>query len=173
LSDVRSITAEAFEILVVRELRRAGVEPLHMRRQLLQTSQSEYVFELTGKLQSYGHRWSVLIECSHRARAVTAEDVSALRHRADAAGLASAFMCTSGVFEPGAVARGNELRIPLLRVTGAQQALLRAGVIQGGQLPAWVPEFTVELVTIAGPDRLLEADQPELILRELRASDTS
>ena len=41
-----------------------------------------------------------------------------------------------------------------------------------GPLPAWVPELTIELVTLEGTGvrtRLLEADRPEQILQQLRA----
>jgi hypothetical protein len=173
LSDVQSITAEAFEILVVRELRKAGIEPVQMRRQSWRASETEYVFELAGKLESYGHRWSALIECSNRPGMVSAADVSALRERADAGRIASALLCTSAAFEPDATARAHELRIALLRVVDAQQALMRAGTIQGGQLPAWLPEFALELVTSVSAGQLLEANQPELVLRELRPSNSS
>ena len=173
MSDVGSITAEAFEILVVRELRKAGIEPVQVRRQPLHSSEPGFAFDLVARLECYGHRWRALIECSNHPRPVSAEDVSALRDRADEAHLVSALLCTTAAYAPEAVARGDLLRVALLRVVDAHHASTNAGWLQPGQLPAWAPEFKLELVTQAHPGRSLGANEPELILRELRASDSS
>lgn len=173
MGDVGSITADAFEILVVRELRKAGIEPVQVRRQALHSSEPGFAFDLVARLECYGHRWRALIECSNHPRPVSAEDVSALRDRADKAHLVSALLCTTAAYAPEAVARGDLLRVALLRVVDAHHAASNAGWLQPGQLPAWAPEFKLELVTQTNPGRSLDADDPELILRELRASDSS
>ena len=79
MSDVGSITAEAFEILVVRELRKAGIEPVQVRRQAFHSREPGFAFDLVARLECYGHRWRALIECSNHPRPVSAEEVSALQ----------------------------------------------------------------------------------------------
>jgi hypothetical protein len=169
VSNPQSITPDAYEILVGRELRRIGIEPVQLRRVNVMHSydHGEYGFDLQGRLEAYGRRWSVLIECHNRPLAVESSDVSALRTRADNARAASAVLFTTSGIDAGALAAARADAIPLLRVVDAQTALMATGVIQAGQLPAWLPEYTIELVTSEG-SRLLEASDPELLLRELR-----
>ena len=168
-----SITPAAFEILVTRELRRAGVEPSGLRRHELRTTETAFQFDLIGRLEAYRHKWTVLIGCSNQLSAIGPTDIRELRRRADEARTASALLFTTAQFEPAALATARELYTPLLQVVDARAALLQAGLIQSGPLPAWVPEFTVLLVTATRPPQLLQADEPELILRELRASGSS
>ena len=170
MSNPGSISPDAFEILVTRELRRAGIEPVSLRRSPARPSSADanlYSFDLNGRLQAYGHRWSALIECYNLREVVTVAAIEALRERADAASASSALLFFTGDVADSAITTARMKAIPLLRIVDAQTALVAEGVIQAGQLPAWLPEFTVEMVT---PERrrLLEADQPELILRELR-----
>jgi hypothetical protein len=170
MSNAGSISADAFEILVSRELRRAGIEPVSLRRSHARPSSSEtnsYSFDLNGRLQAYGRRWSALIECRNLRERVTVTNIDALRERADSASASSALLFLTSDVVDTAIATARMKAIPLLRIVDAQTALIAAGVIQAGQLPAWLPEFTVEMITPEGR-RLLEADQPELILRELR-----
>lgn len=175
MSDPRSITADAIEILVTRELRKAGVEPvgMHRRRPQLIAASDEYAFDLLGRLQAYDHRWSALIECRNTNSRLHSTDVIALRERASSIPAASALLCTTTDIDIDTARTARDLAVPLLRIADAQRVLTETGMIQPGQLPAWVPEFTIELVTCdaAGMHaRLLESDQPELLLRELRAN---
>ena len=165
-----SISPDAFEILVTRELRRSGIEPVSLRRSQARPSSTDanrYTFDLVGRLQAYGHHWSALIECRNLREIVTITDIDALRQRADLAGASSALLFVTSDVGAAAVTRARAKAIPLLHIVDAQTALIAAGVIQAGQLPAWLPELTAEIVTLEGA-HLLEADQPELILRELR-----
>jgi hypothetical protein len=173
MTDPRSITADACEILVSRELRKAGVEPLGLRRRHMQSSsRAEHLFhfDLLGRLQAYDQRWSVLIECRNSDDAIVAADVELLQARAQAAKATSSIFCTTSEYEPDALRRASDAGILLLRIVDAQSVLVAAGVIVPGQLPSWVPEFTLQIVSARSPAqaRLVEADQPELILSELR-----
>lgn len=168
------LTTDGCEILVARELRKAGIEPIGLRRADrggTAEGEAEWSVDLAGRLEAYGRRWSALIECRNRSDAVRAGDVAALRARADAAGARSALLFATCDFDGEAVQRADELRIALLRVVDAYPALLAAGMVQPGSLPAWVPELTVELVSRDGDGvrrQLLEADQPERVLEQLR-----
>jgi hypothetical protein len=164
----QSITADAFEILVSRELRRIGVEPLNLRRRaFVPISDGGYTFDLHGRLEAYDRRWSVLIECRNQPNAVGPADVHGLRARATAASAASTVLFTTSAIEPDAALAARSDAVALLRVVDAKDALIAAGVIQGGQLPAWLPEFTIEAVTTEGT-RLLQPNDPEMLLREMR-----
>lgn len=170
MSDPRNISGDALEILVTRELRKAGVEPLACRRHWVHTGETEFEFDLTGRLRAYEHSWTALIGCSNRGSLVSPAAVEAVRERADEARCASALLCTTTDIAREAVERAGELRVALLQVVDAQQALVQVGVVQPGPLPAWLPEFALQLVTTRDAAQLLEADEPELILRELRAT---
>lgn len=164
----QSITADAFEILVSRELRRIGIEPLNLRRRnFVRASGGGYTFDLHGRLEAYDRRWSVLIECRNQPNALSPADVHGLRARATAAAVTSAVLFATSAFEPDAAAAARIDAVPLLRVVDAQSALLAGGMIQEGQLPAWLPEFTIEAVTTEGT-KLPQANDPELLLREMR-----
>ena len=173
MSDPRSITADAFEILVARELRKAGLEPikLHRRAGSLTPGNSGFVFDLVGRLESYGHRWLVLIECRNRPDNVRAADVAEVRRRAVEAKAASALLFATTEFNDDALQAASESRVALLRVVDAHTALSAAGVIDVAQMPAWMPDFTVQLVWREdGPAEtvLLQANEPEPLLRRLR-----
>lgn len=170
-----TLTPDDCEILVARELRRAGIETLALRR----TNRGDprngdgWRLDLLATLQAYGRRWSAFIECRNTTNPASTADIEDARRRADAAGARSALVFATCDFEADATMRARELRVALLQIVEAQPVLLAAGLVQPGPLPAWVPELTVELITSDVPGvrrRLLEADQPEIVLRELRPS---
>jgi hypothetical protein len=173
--DARELSPAALEILVARELRRCGIDPGGLRRSVRPATAAAgagHVFDLAGRLEAYGRRWSALVECRIGGPHIEAADVGALRRRADAASAKSALLFTTSDCSLEAVRRADALRVALFRVIDAHGALLARGLIEPGPLPAWVPEFTVEVLTLEGEAvgaRLLEADQPEQILRQLRA----
>jgi hypothetical protein len=173
MTEPRAITADACEILVTRELRKAGVEPIGLRRRAPPSSavgEHIFQFDLLGKLRAYDQRWSVLIECRNTMHSIGAADVDLLRTRARTANAASSILCTTSEYQNDALQRAGEHGTLLLRVVDAQSVFVAAGMIAPGQLPSWLPEFTLEIVS-ARPrmqHRLIEADQPELILSELR-----
>jgi hypothetical protein len=174
MSDPRAITAEGCEILVTRELRKAGVEPIGLRRRSASSSSIRehiFQFDLLGKLRAYEHSWSVLIECRNSIHAVGVDDVEALRARAQTLKAPSSILCATSEYRIDALQRAAECATLLLRVVDAQSVLVAAGTIAPGQLPSWVPEYTLQIVSARTPmqqPRLVEADQPELILGELR-----
>lgn len=175
MNDARPFPLSDCEILVERELRRSGIEPVGLRRHpapALRAGGSEQRVDLVGRLEAYGRRWSALIECRSRAAVVQSADIDALRRRADGVSARSALLFAAADFSTDAVMRADELRTALLRILDARSILRGMGLMDAGALPAWVPEYSVELVTLedgAVQRRPLEADQPELILRQLRS----
>lgn len=174
MSDPRAITTDACEILVTRELRKAGVEPVGLRRRPAPSSAGNehiFQFDLPGKLRAYDRTWSVLIECRNTIHTIDVSDVEALRARAQTTNASSTIFCTTSDYHEAALRRAGECGVLLLRVVDAQTVFVATGVITTGQLPSWVPEYTLQIVSArtAAQPRLIEADQPELILSELRA----
>lgn len=173
--DAREPSPTALEILVARELRRCGIDPGGLRRSVRPATVAAgagHIFDLAARLEAYGRRWRALVECRIGGPHVEAADIDALRRRADGASAKSALLFATTEYSADAVRRADVLRIALFRVIDAHGALLARGLIEGGPLPAWVPEFTAEMVTLedeAVRAKLLEADQPEQILRQLRA----
>jgi hypothetical protein len=167
------LSTDDCEILIARELRRAGIEVggLRCRQGSLTASDDGWRCELTGTLEAYGHRWSALVACHNTTGVLSAAHVEHAHRCATAARARSTFVVTTGAFDQEAIARGHELRVGLLEIVDAQPVLLEAGLIQPGPLPTWVPEFTVQLVSCVEGRvrrRLPGANEPELILRELR-----
>ena len=171
MPDAHSITADALEILVSRELRKAGIEPGRLQRRSVASGSTTFSFDLVGPLSAYGHRWTTLIECRNKIESLRAEDIDALHQRARDAKAGSAMVFTTSAIEMDALQRASALRIASVRVVDSQQALAAAGVIEGSQMPAWVPEFAAQLIWddgITARTQLLKANNPESILRLLR-----
>ncbi len=171
MSAPHAITADAFEILVHRELRKAGIEPARLQRRDWTPAGTTFRFDLIGLVSAYDHRWRVLIECRNRSEPLQAAEIDATRHRAHAAGASSALVFATSEIGTDALPRAAALRIAVLRVVDAQRALAAAGLVAGSQIPAWVPEFIAQLVWQEGAavhTCLLQANEPEPVLRLLR-----
>ena len=171
---MQALHADGLEILVARELRKAGIDPtqLHRVRGSLVQDKTGYVFDLFGRVEAYGHRWTALVECRGDERRVQADHIDALSERARTGKAASALLFATAGFEENALRRAAQQRIATLQVVDAQTAFTAAGLIEGGQMPAWVPEHTAQLIWYDGGVRtlLLDANDPEPLLRLLRRS---
>ena len=172
MSSRSTLEPDDCEILIARELRRAGIGAAAFRRlKRVNLENGGWRLDLLGGLEAYGRRWSAFIECRVATDTATAQDIDDARRRADAARARSALVFATCDFGEDALMRAGELRVAVMQIVEAQPVLLAAGLVQPGPLPAWVPELTVELLTREAPGvhrRLLQADEPELILRELR-----
>jgi hypothetical protein len=177
MSDPRSITADALEILLTRELRKAGIEPQGLQRHWLErlgAQQQSFAFQLRGRLEVYGRRWSVLAECRNTDNPIATADIELLRQRRHEQEISSALLCCTNEVTTSALATARALHIPVLRVADAQLAYVTTGMIQPGQLPAWVPEYALEVLSLNAADvvqaALLQADEPELLLQHMRSA---
>jgi hypothetical protein len=174
MSEPHSITPGMCEILVARELRRAGIEPIGLRRRAGAIAERDggCSFDLIGRLEAYGRRWRALIGCRITADPVEADHVGVLRRRADEAHASSALFFATAAFLPGAARRAEELRVALLRIVSTQQAMPYAATTETGSLPAWTPEYTVEIVSAQHSDGVhaqqIQPGDAEQILEHLR-----
>lgn len=149
MAELPNVTPEYFQILVIRELRKAGFEVgdvrIH-RRSELPDPERGFVLELTAPL---GHRaWHkrALVACRRQDTAVASDIVDSLKARlSDAKADVGILFATAG-FHEDTVAAAQQAGIPLLRVIDGRKAYDGGGYGTPGHYPAWLPAHTVEVV---------------------------
>ena len=179
MGDPRDVRPDEVEILVARELRKAGVPLTRLwttARRAVPDDDRAYVVELEGVTGSADDTRAVLVEFRNHSSEVGADAVLVLASRA-AAGppgdapkrLQSApdraarpipsdaptqpplrVMFATSAFAAGAVAQASSLGVRLLRVADGPAAFRRSQWAVGAQPPAWVPEYMAEAVDL-GP----------------------
>ena len=173
MGDPRRIRPDEVEIVVARELRKAGV-PLSRvralaRRALAPGDESEYAIDLAGTTSAEPARRDVLVEFRNEARDVDVAAMNALGARTPPAQPADGprrlqpvepasptaevplrVMVSTTGFDAAAVREAKSLGVMLLRVADGREAFLRSQWAMGDQPPAWVPEYMAELVDL-GP----------------------
>ena len=173
MGNPRHIRPDEVEIVVARELRKAGV-PLSRvrvlaRRALAAGDESEYAIDLAGTTSAEPTRRDVLVEFRNEARDVDVGVMNALGARTPPAQPADAprrlqpvdpvsptaeeplrVMVSTTGFDAAAVREAKSLGVLLLRVADGREAFLRSQWAMGDQPPAWVPEYMAELVEL-GP----------------------
>jgi len=176
MAELPDVTPDYFEILVVRELRKAGLEvtePRIHRRTELPEPERGFLLELLVWLRRNGWQKRGLIACRRQVSAVGAEAINTLAlHLAEAQAEVGLLFATTD-FSPEALAAGGEESIALLRLVDARIAYDTGGWGTPGHYPAWLPAYQVQLVD-RGPGgqaraRLLEAGQATIILERFRA----
>ena len=182
MGDPRRIRPDEVEIVVARELRKAGAQLARLsergRRPLTPDDAGEYVMDLEGS--------GLIVEFRNEAGLASADVVRALAQRpsdlpawdapkrllpapddapATTAGVELRVLVSTTGFEPAAVAEAQTLGTVLLRVADGMAAFRRSQWAMGEQPPAWVPEYMAELVDV-GPEG---AVRYELITGPVRA----
>jgi hypothetical protein len=156
MGDPRRVRPDELEILVARELRKAGVElspPKLLGRHALSKDGSEYSAELRAVVTHGGAARDLLIECRNERGPVTRDTVTALQARL-LAGAPSGGQPPLGIifatstYERDAVREARVAGITLLTIADGRAAFLRSQWAMGEQPPAWVPEYMAELVDL-------------------------
>lgn len=155
MGDPAAVTPEGLEILVARDLRKAGLEIGRLRRHRLDAPEDgsgNYDLELVTEIRLPA-RAPVLVDC-HRADSPIGPDaVRALAARMgeSAAGPgggrapAAGIVVSTAGFSPEALNAAREARIALLRVADARTAFDTSGWGPAGQYPSWLPAHVLEL----------------------------
>src|SRR5689334_15768147 len=120
MTDVPDLTPEYFEILVVRELRKVGLEVSELRlqrRAQLPDPERGYLLELKGVVSRVPWRRHVLIGCRRQEVAVGRADVEAFKARFREFGADAGILFATAAFEPDALAAAQDGTVALLRVT--------------------------------------------------------
>jgi restriction endonuclease len=149
LGNPRSLLSHEVEIFVLRELRKAGLEPSVMKvreRTRASGGSDDYVVELGCSLRIGDVDRQVLIECRNERVPVSAAIVETLQAKLPEAKAQHAMMFSTTGFEPDAVRTAHTLGMPLLAVADGKSAFARSPWGMAGDPPAWVPEYMAELV---------------------------
>ena len=177
MGDPRRLRPDEVEIVVARELRKAGVPLATLRvtarHSAMPNDPDAFVLELAGVASGpepeAGNR-PVLVELRNESAAVGLDAVQALaaRHSTRVEGdgpkrlqavpavetaepvRALRVLASTTGFEAAAVAEAKALGMVLLRIADGGAAFLRSQWAMGEQPPAWVPEYMTELVGL-GP----------------------
>lgn len=151
MAELPNVTPEYFQILVVRELRKAAFDVgdvrIH-RRSELPDPERGFVLELTAPLGLAAWRKRALVACRRQDDAVGQDSVESLKARlGDAKADVGMLFATAG-FHTDAVAAAQQAGIALLRVIDGRKAYEESGhgTTGGGHYPAWLPAHTVEVV---------------------------
>jgi hypothetical protein len=176
MGDPRHVRPDELEILVARELRKAGVTLSRLailpRKTALPMGAGEYSVEFGAVIGDGDARRETLIECRNEIAPVGITAVQSLdaRRRArpvddaparllDPPGvtpmlqapdveLRLAIMFSMSGYEREAVREAKSLGIALLAIADGPAAFRRSQWAVGAQPPAWVPEYMAELVDL-------------------------
>jgi hypothetical protein len=172
--ELPKLTPEHFEILVLRELRKAGLEVSELRlhrRSTLPEPEGEYLLELTGLVGRTPERRRVLIACRRQQASIGRAEVESLKAHLKEAGVEAGILFGTAAFEPDALHAAQGSPLALLRVTDGRTAFHTSGWGPPGHYPAWLPAYCAQAVgrDLLGQPRyqLLETGDGELILKRL------
>ena len=144
------LTQQQFEILVVRELRKAGLAVAELRiyrRATLPEPERGYLVELKGVLGGAAWRPQSLVACRRQDTAIGRAAVESLRDHVKEAGAEAGFLFGAADFDPEALAAALDADLALLRVTDGRSAFDTSGWGPPGHYPAWLPAYCAQLVT--------------------------
>jgi hypothetical protein len=162
---VTNVTPEYFQILVTRELRKAGFDVGEVRisrRTELPEPQRGFILELAVSLARADWRKRALVACRRQEDPVGREIVDDLKARLADARTDVAILVVTSDYDAEAARAAQRAGIALLRVIDARKGYDGSGYGTPGHYPSWLPAHTVEAVDAdtAGQirARLLEPD---------------
>jgi Restriction endonuclease len=175
--ELPTLTPERFEILVVRELRKVGLEVSELRihrRTTLPEPEQGYLLELAGAVSRAPWRRRVLIACRRQDAPVGRAEVTALRGHLQEAGAEAGILFATSTFDPDALKAAQEGALALLRVTDGRTAFDTSGWGTPGHYPAWLPAYCAQAVSRDAMGqlvyRLLEGGQGDVIVQQLETA---
>ena len=183
MGELPAVTPDYFEILVVRELRKAGFEVgnvrVHRRTELPEPDQG-FVLELAVPLSQPGSTWSrtALVVCRRQTGAVEREVVTSVKARLSEVPAEVAIVFATAAYAADALVAAQENGIALLRVVDGRSAFDMSGWGgTPGHYPIWLPAYAAQVVDrdVAGQPRarLLEAGRPDMILDSFRVESST
>lgn len=173
------VTPDYFEILVVRELRKAGLDVadvrMHRRTELPEPERG-FLMELRAWLSRAAWSKRALIACRRQeGSAIGRAAVDDLTARMGSAQAEVGLLFASAEFAPDALAAAEEGGIALLRLVDARTAFDTGGWGEPGHYPSWLPAYLVQLVDRDQSGqvryRLVEAGGAELIVDRLERKE--
>jgi hypothetical protein len=172
------VTPDSFEILVVRELRKAGLEVADVRKERrteLPEPERGFLLELRVWLSRAGWSKRALIACRRQGGVVGRAAVDELTQRLASARAEAGLLFATADFAPDALAAAEEGGVALLQLVDARTAFDTGGWGEPGHYPSWLPAYLVQLVdrdqTGQARRRLLETGSAELIVDRLERKE--
>src|SRR3989475_3359158 len=173
--ELPDLTPEHFEILVMRELRKVGLEISELRihrRTMLPEPDEGYLLEVKGVVRGAGWERRVLIACRRQQRPIVAAEVELLKDHVKEADAEGGLLFGAADFEPDALTTAEDTALALLRVTDGRTDFDTSAWGTPGHYPAWLPAYCAQSVTrdLLGQPRyeLLESGQGGVIVERLR-----
>src|SRR5882724_7046232 len=173
--ELPDLTPEHFEILVMRELRKIGLEVSELRihrRTVLPEPDEGYLLEVKGVVRGAGWERRVLIACRRQQRPIVAAEVELLKDHVKEADAEGGLLFGAADFDPDALTSAQGTALALLRVTDGRTAFDTSGWGTPGHYPAWLPAYCAQAVARdhLGQLRyhLLESGQAGVIVDRLR-----
>ena len=173
--ELPELTPEHFEILVMRELRKIGLDVSELRthrRSMLPEPERGYLLELKGVLRRPDWQRRTLIACRRQQRSIGSVDVELLKEHLKEADVDAGLLFGAADFDPDALTTAEDTALALLRVTDGRTAFDTSGWGTPGHYPAWLPAYCAQYVTRdpLGQPRyeLLESGQGGVIVERLR-----
>src|SRR5438034_5216810 len=123
--ELPDLTPEHFEILVMRELRKVGLEISELRihrRTMLPEPDEGYLLEVKGVVRGAGWERRVLIACRRQQRPIVAAEVELLKDHVKEADAEGGLLFGAADFEPDALTTAEDTALALLRVTDGRTA---------------------------------------------------
>jgi hypothetical protein len=174
MAELPAVTPEYFQILVLRELRKAGFDlgqPRVHRRSELPEPERGFVLELVIPLGGAGARRRALIVCLNQLGVVGPDVVASAKARLADASADVVIVFATAEFAPEALTAAHESGVALLRIVDGRSAFDMSGWSTPGHYPAWLPAYLPQVIDrdIAGLPRaqLLEAGRADMILDRL------
>src|SRR3989449_2485815 len=172
------VTPDYYEILVVRELRKVGLEVADLRihrRTELPEPERGFLLELRAGLSRGEWRRTGLIVCRRQEGPVGSEAVESVAGRLAEARAEVGLLFSTADFTPDALRAAGERGVALLRLVDSRRALDLGGWGAPGHYPAWLPAYLVQVVD-QDPEggggqtryRLLEAGRSDIILERFQ-----
>jgi Restriction endonuclease len=179
MPELPELTPQHFEILVVRELRKVGLDVAELRihrRATLPEPERGYLVELKGVLSGAAWRPQALIACRRQDTPIARAAVESLRDHVKEAGAEAGLLFGAAEFDPDALRAAHDGDVALLRVTDGRSAFDTSGWGPPGHYPAWLPAYCAQLVTrdpLGQPRyQLLEPGQGDRILNLMKEGRT-
>ena len=168
------VTTDYYEILVVRELRKVGLEVANLRihrRTELPEPERGFLLELRAVLSRAEWQRTGLIACRRQEGAIGPAAVASVAGRLTEARAEVALLFSTTEFTLEALGAAEKVGVGLLRLVDGRRAFDTGGWGTPGHYPAWLPAYLVEVVDrdVAGQMRyrLLEAGRSDMILDRL------
>ena len=149
--ELPQLTPAYVEILMVRELRKAGLEvsevQTHRRADLTEPARV-FVLELLAWLRQADWRRRALVVCRRQETLLTEAAVESARDRCQRAQAQVGILFSTADLEPSALIAARRSGVAVLRIAEARAAFDASGWGPAGHYPPWLPAYIAQTATL-------------------------